>query len=60
MIFPLFLPLSTSNVSMSEGTFCRVEVHIRIVQSMFYVRYYIDEVHGSQYLHHENMSIRYK
>ena len=25
-----FLLLSTSNVSMSEGTFCRVEVHIKV------------------------------
>ena len=23
-----FLPLSTSNVRMSEGTFCRVDVHL--------------------------------
>ena len=28
MIFFAFLLLSTSNVRMSEGTFCRVEVHI--------------------------------
>ena len=27
---------------------------------MFYVRFYIDEVRGTQYLRHENMSIRYK
>ena len=27
--FSTFLPLSTSNVSMSEGTFCRVEVQLR-------------------------------
>ena len=26
--FSAFLPLSTSNARMSEGTFCRVEVHI--------------------------------
>ena len=28
-LFFHFLPLPTSNVRMSEGTFCRVEVHIR-------------------------------
>ena len=28
--FSSFLLLSTSNVRMSEGTFCRVEVHIRL------------------------------
>ena len=59
--FPAFLLLSTSNVRMSEGTFCRVEVHIYISQVLFSLFFsYSYEMESSARIHYLSRLMRKK
>ena len=44
--FPAFALLSFTNVQMSEGTFCRVEVHIILVLTIIVVSTDMKRVSG--------------